>query len=156
MHLNTQIIMVPLRACLLCLGLIYASGCDFLLGEDERPTFDRQLGVIEFHSDPVSIYLPQVVSRAQPFEVSVRTYGGGCVKQGDTEFQVTDMSVTIQPFDSFVVSMPSNYACVDIIRLFSHKVLLTFEDTGVARISVRGRKEPGGDVITVTRSINVE
>ncbi len=148
--------MFPKSGFILSLGLLCVSGCDFLLGEDEQPTFGRQLAIIEHYGDPVTIDLPQIVLREQPFEASVRTYGAGCVKQGDTELHMSGMSATLQAFDSFVVSMPSTFACVDILRLFSHSVILTFEDTGVATISVRGRREPGGDIITVSRSITVE
>jgi hypothetical protein len=148
MTISIRLLAVLLMTCV--------AGCDFLLGDDELPVLARQRGVVEYYGDSVAVETPASVIRDQPFEVSLRTYGGGCIRQGDTEVRLQGLVATLEPYDSFLVKAPARYACTSDLRLFSHKVLLTFEQSGNATVQVLGRREPGGAVITVTRTVTVQ
>jgi hypothetical protein len=43
------------------------------------------------------IEVPSVVLRGVDFEVAVRTFGGGCTAQGDTEVSIAGRTAEIRP-----------------------------------------------------------
>jgi len=85
------------------------------------------------------------------FDVAVRTYGGGCVDQGDTEVTISGADAEVRPFDIFVTRAPDNYVCTDILKLFTHRATLRFTQAGPATVRIRGRNEPGGEIIIIER-----
>lgn len=117
---------------------------------------ERRVATIEYYGDPVQIDLPSEVKRGQSFAVRVRTYGGGCIAKGDTEVQMLgNLKAQILPYDWEVVELPPNTACTLQLSYYSHEVLLRFEQSGVAQITVRGRRKPSGEILTTTRSLRV-
>jgi hypothetical protein len=115
---------------------------------------ERQLAVIDFGggSDTVVFVVPDTVLKSTPFEVTVRTYGGGCVKQGDTEVSLTANVAEVRPFDSFPVGRQS---CTLILRLFTHRATLQFNAAGSSTVRVRGRRQAGNADTIVVRERSV-
>jgi hypothetical protein len=111
--------------------------------------------VIQFYQDPMLIEVPSVVSRGVDFEVAVRTFGGGCVTQGDTEVSIAGRTAEVRPFDIFVTRLPPNGACTNELRYFPHRATLRFAEAGTAVVHIRGRAQPGDDVIVVERLVQV-
>jgi hypothetical protein len=136
------------------LAVVALAGCTIITGNRVRR--ERQLGWIRFHNDPVVVEVPSTVSRGVDFDVTVRTYGGGCVDQGDTEIMLSGPDAEVRPFDIFVVEMPDNYACTDILKRFTHRATLRFTQAGAATVRIRGRAEPGGEIIVVERQVTVQ
>jgi hypothetical protein len=136
------------------LAAIALAGCTIITGNEIRR--ERRLGWIRFHNDPVVVEVPGIVSRGVDFDVTVRTYGGGCVDQGDTEVTLSGAEAEVRPFDIFVVEMPDNYACTDILKRFTHRATLRFTQAGAATVRIRGRAAPDGEVIVVERQVTVQ
>jgi hypothetical protein len=139
---------------MLAAGLIFGGlGCNAITGTDIQR--QRQPAWIRFHNDPPRIDLPSSVAHGVDFEVTVRTYGGGCVEQGDMEVEASGNDAELRPFDVHLTHLPSDYPCIDILRHFAHRATLRFAEAGVGTIRVRGREEPGGRELVVERLILV-
>jgi hypothetical protein len=136
------------------LAVAALAGCTIITGNGVRR--ERQLGWIKLHNDAVVVAVPSTVARGVDFDVTVRTYGGGCVDQGDTEVTLSGADAEVRPFDIFVVEMPGGYGCTDILKLFTHRATLRFTQAGTATVRIRGRAEPGGEIIVVERQVSVQ
>ena len=142
-----------LPSLLLAVTLASSAGCRQFTDNEIRR--ERQLGLIQFFHDPLVVQVPETVAVASPFEVTVRTYGGGCIDQGDTEMSVAGDAATVRPYDIFVTHLPPNYMCTDDLRLYTHRALIRFEHSGSATVTVQGRARPGDSTIAVQRSVHV-
>ena len=111
-------------------------------------------GAIEFFGDPVEITAPDAVTAGAPFAVTVTTYGNGCVALGETRVTVSGLTVVVEPFD-WVAQQPPGAACPEQLILFSHLATVEIVERGTATLRVRGRREPGGELLEVERSIVV-
>jgi hypothetical protein len=136
---------------LFALAVVFASltACDGTFGLSDG---GRQLGVISFYYDPIVVEVPDTVQRGQPFAIRVRTYGGGCVSQGPTEFEVRDLDAEVTPYDDYSGAS----VCTDILRLFSHGATLRFDRVGTATIKVRGARKPENRRLDVVRTVTVK
>jgi hypothetical protein len=133
---------------LLFFGLAFvALGCSSISGPDK----EQVVGTIEHFSEPVMVQLPDTVAAGEAFAATVRTYGGGCTKKGDTKVEVDDLRATVTPYDFRVESN----ICTDILNAFQHTAMLRFQRAGTAEVVVRGRKQPGDEVVTVKRMVVV-
>jgi hypothetical protein len=128
-------------------------GCQFITDDEVRR--ERLLAHIRHYHDPAVLEVPDTVTVATPFEVIARSYGNGCVDQGDTELTVSGRAAEIVPYDHFVTHMPSNYACTDELRTFAHRATVRFDEVGSATVTARGRVLPGDSVIRVQDSVIV-
>ena len=120
-----------------------------------RPRSERQPAYIRFFAEPSFIDTPDAVNAATPFTVTVRTFGGGCIDQGDTQSSIVGSTVEVRPFDIFATNLPSNYACPDILRYYAHSVSIRLDQRGSATIRVIGRVAPGDTITTFERAIVV-
>ncbi len=136
---------VPLAAA----SLLLLSACGSIL----EPVETRLMGTLVHYGNPVSIQVPDSAAVGVPFEVRMTTFGGGCESRGDTEALVGGRHALIIPYDNST-SNPDG-ACPDILHAFEHQVALSFESAGDAQVTVRGRKEPGGDTIEFTFQVRV-
>jgi hypothetical protein len=143
----------PLSLLVLILALGSSAACRWTTDTEIRR--ERQLGLIQFSHDPLVIQHPETVAVASTFEVTVRTYGNGCVDQGDTEVSLVGAMATVRPYDIFVTHLPPNYACTDDLRLYTHRAELHFEQPGPATITIQGRARPGDSTIVVQRVVHV-
>ncbi|NNM05134.1 MAG: hypothetical protein HKO65_08540 [Gemmatimonadetes bacterium] len=130
------------------LSLFATVSCDGLLGPDE----DRRVGVIAFYQQPVTIGVPDTVQLGERFEVSVLTYGGGCLSEGETKIRVRGLQVDVTPFDIHSGAR----ACTDDLRFFPHQTTVALPTPGLARFLFHGKQEPDGLRITVGRDVYVE
>ena len=130
-------------------GLLTGPG----VGDEIRT--ERQLAWIRFYRDPMHVAIPNVVTRGVDFEVAVRTFGGGCIGQGDTEVAVTGRTAEVRPFDLFVTQLPQNAACTMELRYYLHRATVRFNESGVAKVRIRGRAHPGNDVVVIEEAVVV-
>ena len=112
----------------------------------------RQVGVLAFHGDSAHVTVPESVAAGEEAAIVVLTYGGGCVRTGDTEVAVTGLVAELTPYDHFP---PAGAICTADLRLNRHAVTVRFAERGRATVRVRGRELPSGRVITVVRHITV-
>lgn len=142
---------VSMRA-LMCSAALIAA-CNALTADSILR--ERQPGRITFHSDTVVLVVPDTVQIATPFEVAIRTYGDGCVDEGDTQVITSGSLIEVIPFDIFVVRAGPNHVCTDILRHFPHRTMLQFLTAGEATVRARGRAYPGDSVIFRDRTVVV-
>ncbi len=116
-------------------------------------TFVRP-ATLAFYSDPEVISLPDTAIAGIPFTARVRSYGGGCVAQDQTFSGVSGRSAYIRPFVREPVPT-RGLACPDILLIYTHEVVLVFNEPGTATVHVYGRREPGDAPITLTRTLHV-
>jgi hypothetical protein len=117
---------------------------------------ERQLALLQFYHDPIVVHAPETASVSTPFDITVRTYGDGCIDEGDTEVSVSGLTADIRPFDHFVTYLPARYACPDILHFYTHRAAIQFDQAGIATITVHGRIRPGDGAIAVQRSVHVQ
>ena len=127
---------------------IMAAAC----GSPAEPGPRLQPGVISFHADPVVIDVPETVQEDIPFEVTVRTYGGGCVVEDVTEVDVAAQRADIRPMDRH----SGDELCTAELRMFEHTVSLTFHEDGEAIVFVHGMAQPGDSAVVFARAVRVE
>lgn len=140
---------------LLLVGLAPAVvSCRAITGVDDIRR-ERLPGVISFYGHPMVVEIPEAVDRGVEFQVTVHTFGGGCVDQGHTEVSVAAGSVEVRPYDVFVTHMPESYACTDILNRFPHRATLRLDQPGTATIRVRGRAQPGDTPLVIERTVLV-
>ena len=137
-------------ALFLLMPLITITSCDDPTGPKE----ERKIGVIAFYSDPVVITVPDTVLLGDPFSVSVRTYGDGCVSEDGTEVESTSLSFQITPYD--VLTLGRGVICPAIVRHFDHTATLTATQSGTAQITFHGRQLPGELPISEIREVVVK
>jgi hypothetical protein len=101
------------------------------------------------------VEIPKVVSRGVDFEVAVRTFGGGCMGQGDTEVSISGRSAEVRPYDLFPTRLPPNTACTADLRYYLHRATLRFSEAGLAMVRVRGRAHPGDRVVLILQRVIV-
>ena len=129
-------------------------GCE--LATDTEIGRERQPAILRFYGDPLVITMPETVAVATPFEVTVQTYGGGCIDEGDTEVTLSAHAAEVRPYDIFVTYLPPNYACTGDLRLYLHRAILRFEARGSAIVTVHGRARPGDSAVAAQRSVHVK
>lgn len=114
---------------------------------------DPVLGVVEHFGDPIQVQVPNEVKRGTAFDVEIVTYGGGCVRKGDTRVEVMGRRVLVTPYDIDISGW--NSVCTTDIRLFAHKATLRFDTPGPVTIAFQGRRRPQGDLLTIERTVQV-
>jgi hypothetical protein len=129
------------------LAVVASAACDALSIGGEQ----RQVGTISFYHDPIVIDVPDTVSAGASFTVSVRTYGGGCVRQGETELVIRELSAEIRPYD---IHTGAN-VCTDILKFLNHQTAVQFNRTGRAEVRIIGRREPEDTAVVITRTVEV-
>ena len=94
------------------------------------------LGYIHFGgADSVFFSVPDTVALSTPFDVTIRTYGGGCTREGPTHVNTSGVDALVEPYDI------TNRAdvCTLELRSFTHRTTLRVNTAGTSSITVRGR-----------------
>lgn len=114
----------------------------------------RKLGTIEYYGTPVEVTVPATVRAGEPFTIRVVTWGGGCTSAGDTQVAVSGAAADVSPYD--LELQGPGVGCHDILRALPHEATLRFDAPGTATVRVHGRREPGMDLLTLTRTVTVQ
>ncbi|MDH5759540.1 MAG: hypothetical protein OEZ65_08115 [Gemmatimonadota bacterium] len=125
----------------LFLSMSSLTGCRNVFG----PAEERVLGVIEFHADSVKVDVPDSAVASVAFQVAVTTYGGGCVRQGDTEVAIQGLQARVTPWD--IETVEKDWPCPDMLRFFVHVTSVRFDAPGDATVVFRGLALPADSVI---------
>lgn len=119
-------------------------------GPTEAEGPERQPGTLEFYGDSARIQVPDSVTAGAAFEVRVTTYGGGCVRKGETDVYIRGSTAEIRPYD--YESTGRGIVCPDILVLYNHTAIVTIAEPGEATIRIHGWKKPENTFLTVSRS----
>lgn len=120
--------------------LLFLAACD-------NSNFRRELGVIEsdITVDEAVLSAPERAQVGVPFNITVRTIGGGCTEADGMESEVVGDLAVLRPYD--VTLIPSgDVVCPAIVTRPEHTAQITFERAGSATIRVEGRSESGTDM----------
>jgi hypothetical protein len=109
-----------------------------------------EVGVIEFHNDPVVIQVPGAVKRGESALVRITTYGGGCVSMEDTEISATGDGVVITPYDR-----RKSGTCTHVLLRFGHEASVSFDTLGPKTVLVNGRRMPEDELIQLPFTMTV-
>ena len=110
-------------------------------------------GILELYDTSAETAVPPSAVVGQPFEVAVHTLGpSGCYSLGNTEVEQSARSADIAPFDR----VRQDGGCNDMVYELRHVVQIVFTQPGVATIRFHGVREPGGGIVTVTRTVDVQ
>lgn len=139
--------MTQLRTNVLLLAAL-AVGC---AGGPLEPGPQARPGVISFYDQPVVATAPDTALAGTPFTVRVRTYGGGCLSEGETDVVVTGSEALVQPLDIH----SGAEVCTDELRTFDHEATVVVAEVGTARIIFRGAEQPGDAPFSVVREVVV-
>lgn len=124
------------------------AGCS-LVGPDDR----ERLGIIQIlPSQPARVTVPETAEIGEPFTVMVVTHGGGCLSPGPTRVQREGMAATVRPYDVHT----GGDVCPADVRLYEHTATLRFDQPGTATVHFQGIGHPGGEVVTVTRTVTIQ
>ena len=121
-------------------------------GGPTEPEPRQELGIISFFHEPVVITAPESVEAGVPFEVSVRTYGGGCHSRGTTDVDAIGLRVNVRPYDTH----SGHNLCTLPLAMFDHVAVVTVHEPGNALISFYGAAEPGDSTVVFVREVKVE
>lgn len=114
-----------------------------------------RMGVIEFYQQPVEVEAPDEAVAGVPIRVTVKTFGGGCVRKSHTEAGVSELVGTVVPWDLDQTLADPDVVCTEELRIFEHTAELTFPAAGEATVRVHGLRQPGMETVTVERPVRV-
>lgn len=137
-----------LRRSTFMLALFAIPACSGLVGPEE----ETRLGVISYYDYPLVVTVPDTVQAGTPFEVSVRTYGGGCIRPNGTNVHVAGRLVKIVPYDVH----SGHDVCPDVLATFDHEAMATVRQAGLAEIRFHGKAMPADSTLIVVRHVVVE
>lgn len=136
----------------LCVIFVAACGDDTLVQPFEPEGL--QPARLEFHGDPARVTIPQTATAGVPFEISIQTYGGGCIEAGPTPVKLLGGTLDIRPLDDFP---PPESLCSADVRFNDHSVTYTVDAPMTLEVVVHGVRvsEAGREDVTVTGTIVV-
>jgi hypothetical protein len=139
------------RIRVLSIVLAVTSACSVL--SPDRKRTERQPAYISYAGFAPLLQAPDTVPVGTAFPVAVRTFGGGCVDQGDTETAIGDHIIEIRPFDIFTTHLPDGWACTDELRLYTHSASVRLDAAGTWTVRAIGRSGADGTPATAERSV---
>ena len=134
------------------IAVVIVAGCSSPVSVEPDEN-GRVIGTIDHYGDGVRMELPTSVGAGDEILVRVLTYGGGCTAKGDTDVVQRSLSVTITPYDH---EPAGSVVCSALLRVHWHEAVIAFENRGVANVTIIGKRRPGDELVTVSRSILIE
>lgn len=105
--------------------------------------------------DASGVEVPPVARTGIPLQVTVTTYGGGCISEDTTVVDVQPHSADVVPYQRWY-QPKQDEGCTMELRIDRRAVQLVFDQPGIATVRVFGRGAPDGSVISVVRQVTVE
>jgi hypothetical protein len=114
----------------------------------------REPAIVELHQTSAEITVPATAVAGQPFTVVVQTIGpSSCTHPGDTQVTLGTATADLAPFDLF--RRGPGVACAQMVYRLQHEAQVVFAQPGTATVRVHGVREPGGGMVTLTRTVDV-
>lgn len=112
------------------------------------------VGTVLFHGDTLVVDVPESARVDEPFEVRIRTYGGGCEEMGPTRLDLRSDTVVVTPWER--TSAREGVACADVLKTFDHRASITPLQPGRVIVRFRGRVEPADTLASFPFAVPVE
>ena len=94
--------------------------------------------VIIYAGDTSEVTVPESVSRGEPFEVHIRTFGGGCTREtGRTHVVEREGEIIILPYNK---RRTGGGVCNADIKLLTHSASLTRDQPGMLLLRIVGHR----------------
>ena len=138
-------------AAITCAALV--AGCSDLGSKPGERV--RGPALLVHYGDTGTVTLPSSARVGVPVEISVTSFGGGCITKGETDVKVTGLLAEVRPYRHEMVRLRPNTACTSELRIFHHVVQVQFETPGDADVRVFGVTRPGDQAYMVARTLSV-
>lgn len=109
---------------------------------------------VQLYSDPFRVQAPASAVAGQPFDVSVTTYGGGCIGEDTTLVEGRAHGADVVPYQR-VYRPAANGGCTMELRITQRQVHVLIAESGEATIRVIGRTSPGDSLVSAERTVSV-
>jgi hypothetical protein len=142
-------------ASLAAAGLL--AGCT-AAGPDESSllsTAERGPAVLAFYGDTTAVELAASVRVGEVAIVRFTSFGGGCVRQDETEVAVSGLTAEVRPYRREPSKLPPNTACTADLRIDQNVAELRFAEPGRARVRIVGLARPGDQPFVLERDLLV-
>ena len=118
---------------LLYLIMILPTGCGIFGPGETRVLGNIQVEFPEDGPGRPLIEVPDTVSVATPFTISITTGVGDCIRGGETDVNVTGNSAIITPYD---YARTGGGICLLYLQYYEHIALVTFDARGAATVVI--------------------
>ena len=156
-HTTCPVTKMRARSLLVCVFTVCCLvGCQ---GTAE-PEGVRRVAEIAHHGDLPHVVAPDTVIAGVPFEVTVRTYHGGCEGVGDTEVAVSEGVVSLRPYTIYRPPAPpgpevDGVGCYLEEVMVDRRVTVALVHPGPVVFRVYGLERPSDSAIVVERRLVV-
>lgn len=135
-----------MRTAVSCVMALAVAGCT------DSAQFVIEPGQLIYFEQGARISMPDGARVGDGIDVSVTTYGNGCVEHYSTEVDLAGDTVEVAPFD---VRDLGSSICTTELAGIQHSVTLRFETPGAKLVRVHGRQvtEAGDVEMVIERSI---
>ena len=120
------------------------------------PDTVAERALIIYAGDTSELTIPDIVTRGVPFEVSIRTFGGGCTRRtGRTNVVEQGNEVVILPYNKRSVG---GSVCTADIKYLTHAVQLTHDTPGDLVLRIIGDRKDGStnfEAVSVELTVSV-
>ena len=116
---------------------------------------DRKVALISFYHEPLVIEVPTQAIAAQPFNVYVTTYSGGCIRDDTIQVSVSSSRADVVPFQR-IYSLGPNEACTAELNIRRRPVSVTLSKPGESVVRITGRARPGDSLVVVTKTLTIK
>lgn len=106
---------------------------------------ERVFGTVEYYGDPFQATVLTTAEVGKPFDVTVVTYSGSCLEQGETTVETEGLRAEIRPYD--YNTTPVTGTC--------HTATVTFAEAGEAKVVFYGLKEDATVNVSYTPTVTV-
>jgi hypothetical protein len=113
--------------------------------------------MLEFYDHKPMIDAPDSAPAATPFNITVRTYGDGCITSESTDVTVLDDGADIYVYDRRRIP-GDNEACTLMLVYLPHEATLSFANAGLKVIRIHGRHydPPLDEALDVAREVTIQ
>ena len=144
----------PSRSLFLLLALASAAGCG-----DDNPTAPlgpegTRPAQLEYFGDPPRVTVPEAVAVGETFEISIESYGGGCIQFATTGVKRIGDRLEIRPFDDFPAP---DAVCTADLRYIDHSITYSVDTDLTLEVAIYGVRvsAAGREDVVVTRTVTV-
>ena len=114
---------------------------------------ERVFGTLEYYGGPFQATVPATATAGEPFDVTVVTYGGGCIEKGETTVRFEGLQAEIRPYD--FDTQPASGDCPAILRAHGHTASVMFAEAGEAKVVFYGLREDATGTANVSHTRTV-
>jgi len=113
---------------------------------------ERGPALLAFYGDTSVVQLAATVRVGEVTTVRFTSFGGGCIRLGETEVSVSGLTSDIRPHRS---ELPPNTVCTAELRIDQNVAELQFAEPGRARVRIVGLARPGDRPFVLERDLLV-